>query len=57
MTTENKVYKFTDRNTAISFANHATKIMMIVLGDDDKFWVCTPADAARLVKQGYEYAD
>jgi len=26
--------------------------MMIILGDDEKFWVVTPAHATRLIKQG-----
>ena len=50
------IYKFTEMANAISFTEHCIKIMMIVLGDDEKFWVVTPAHAARLVKQGYELA-
>lgn len=46
--------KFSNEQTADNFINHATKIMQIVLGDDGKFWVVTPATAAELEKQGYE---
>ena len=48
------VYKFSQLATAISFTQHCIKIWMIVLGDDEKFWVVTPAHASRLMKQGYE---
>jgi hypothetical protein len=34
----------------------AVKPMRIILGDDRKYWVVTPAHAMRLVKQGYELA-
>lgn len=40
---------------AKSWADHSTKLQLIVLGDNGKFWVCCPADAGKLVKAGYEY--
>lgn len=33
---------------------HAVKPMMIVLGDDERLWVVTPATAAKLERMGYE---
>jgi len=50
------IYKFSELATAISFSQRCIKIMMIVLGDDEKFWVVTPAHATGLMKQGYELA-
>lgn len=50
----NKTFKFNSITTAMSFVNRATKIWMVVLGDDMKFWVVTPAEAAKLEKAGYE---
>ena len=52
-----KKYKFTRRDLAQSFANHCTKMMMVILGCDGKYWVVTPADGERLNRLGYEYED
>ncbi len=49
--------KFTRRDLAFSFARHAVKAMWVMLGDDGRFWVTTPANCARLEKMGYEWAD
>lgn len=46
---------FSTQRNAESFAAHCTKLHLIVLGDNCTFWVCIPADAAKLVKSGYEY--
>jgi hypothetical protein len=51
------IYKFNTLGAAKSFAYHAPKIWMIIMGDDELFWVVTPAHAERLVKQGYELAE
>lgn len=48
------MYKFAELTNAQSFVNRASKIWMIVLGDDGKYWVVTPKEAARLERQGYE---
>jgi hypothetical protein len=50
------VAKFRSLALAQSFADRGTKAMMIVLGDDHRFWVTTMAGAQRLVRQGYELA-
>ena len=50
------IYKFSELANALSFTERCIKIMMITLGDDERFWVVTPAHATRLMKQGYELA-
>lgn len=45
--------KFSQLANAESFRQHASKAMMIVLGDDSRFWVVRPVDAERLGTQGY----
>ena len=51
-----KPYKFSSWALAQSFIERCRKIYMIILGDDDKFWIVTPADAMRLEKAGYQIA-
>lgn len=48
--------KYSSRKNAESVVANAAKIMMIILGDDEMFWVVTPAVAQKLVAQGYELA-
>lgn len=50
------VHPFNSLANAKFFTNRAAKMMMIVLGDDDRYWVVTPADGERLILAGYEYA-
>jgi hypothetical protein len=50
------IFKFNNLSTAITFTYRAAKMKMIILGDDELFWVVTPAAAERLVRRGYEYA-
>lgn len=49
--------KYRDRALAFASLRHAAKPMRVMLGDDQRFWVVCPADAARLERQGIEYAD
>jgi hypothetical protein len=49
------IFRFSTNELAASFARKG-KANMIILGDDGYYWVVTAAHAARLVKQGYEYA-
>lgn len=51
-----KIYRFTTRALAASFANRTEKPMAIILGDDEKYWVVSLANASRLIKSGYELA-
>jgi hypothetical protein len=49
--------KVNDRDAAFRIAYPATgKPGRVILGDDFKFWVVTPAAANRLELAGYEYA-
>lgn len=48
------IYKFHHLGTARAFVDRAIKLWQIVLGDDEMFWVVTPAHAARLERAGYE---
>jgi len=49
--------KFSTQDAAKSYSKHTVKMSMIILGDDERFWVVTPAAASALVKAGFEYAD
>jgi hypothetical protein len=51
-----RAYRFIERGHAFGFAQRGTKPLRVMLGDDERFWVVTPADAARLERGGYEYA-
>jgi len=53
----NRLYKFSKLEAAKRFADNCNGIMMIVLGDDDRFWVGVPRDTEALVNAGYEYAN
>ncbi|MCQ2076121.1 MAG: hypothetical protein MJZ20_03665 [Bacteroidaceae bacterium] len=56
---ENKVIYYSAFSTlavAKRWAFGCNKMHLIILGDNEKFWVVTPADAEKLVKMGYEYA-
>lgn len=50
------MFKFNALSAAKSFSDRAEKIMAIILGDDNKYWVVTPKQANELIKQGYELA-
>lgn len=49
-----QVHKFNTEGAARRFADSATKIHQIVLGDDGLFWVTLPRWAAELERLGYE---
>lgn len=48
------MFKFNTLAAAQGFTAKAVKAMMIVLGDDNKFWVVSMRDGSKLEKQGYE---
>lgn len=50
------VSRFTRRERAFSFARKAAKTLWVMLGDDGRYWVATPARCAQLERLGYEYA-
>jgi hypothetical protein len=56
MITTRTSYKFHSRTRAYSFCDHCVVPMWVILGDNDLFWVVTPADAYRLLRAGYELA-
>jgi hypothetical protein len=49
--------RFIDRQLAFEHAATTVKPHRVMLGDDGRYWVVTPADAARLERMGYEYAN
>jgi hypothetical protein len=51
-----RIHRFVERANAFGFATRAVKTLWVMLGDDERYWVVTPADAARLEAMGYEYA-
>ncbi len=46
-------FKFNTLIKARAFQDRAVKAMMIILGDDDCYWVVTLVDGERLQKLGY----
>jgi hypothetical protein len=48
------MFKFNTLRSAQSFCDRANRMMQIIMGDDQLFWVCTPGQASKLEKQGYE---
>ena len=57
MTLKYQPFKFNSRETAFSFARGCKKSMAVMLGDDEMFWVVCMADAARMERAGYEWAN
>jgi len=49
--------RYNDRDLAFAAAGHAVKTLWVMLGDDGKFWVTSPANCAALERMGYEWAD
>ena len=47
---------YSDRELAFASLDHAVKPLRVMLGDDCRYWVVTPADAQRLERAGYEWA-
>ncbi|KAB8153438.1 hypothetical protein EZY14_009400 [Kordia sp. TARA_039_SRF] len=48
--------RFNDRNRAFRWAKNTSKMSMVMLGCDNRYWVVCPSDASRLHKLGYEHA-
>jgi hypothetical protein len=51
-----RAHRFVSRDLAIISAARAIKPERVMLGDDGKFWLVTPADASRLEAMGFEHA-
>jgi hypothetical protein len=56
LTAPNGVFKFNNLLNAKDFADRTVKSMVILLGDDGKYWVVTLGLGEELVKSGYEVA-
>jgi hypothetical protein len=48
------MFKFSNESAARRFSDNAIKAMMIIMGDDMKYWVVTMAEGERLIRAGYE---
>jgi len=47
--------KFSSLRIATNYANRAFYPKIIILGDDNKYWVVDLKDGEKLINQGYEY--
>ena len=52
----NNVDIFNNRENAFGWASRSIKGQIVMLGDNNKFWVVCFADANKLSKLGYEFA-
>lgn len=48
--------QFSNRDAAFRWANNCIKLHVVMLGDNENFWVACFADAQKLSKMGYEIA-
>ena len=55
-TSSNGIFRFSNLTNAKGFTDRATKPMVILLGDDGKYWVVSLGLGEELVKSGYELA-
>lgn len=51
------IIRFTSLALAKSFAARAHRTMMILLGDDERYWVAPASVAEALYRAGYDYAE
>ena len=51
-----QAFKFTSRTQAFRFSGGTLVPTRVMLGDDGRYWVVSPANASRLERAGYEYA-
>ena len=54
---EQGIFRFSSLGIARSFVAHCIKTMFILLGDDGRYWVTSPARAITLLRAGYELAE
>lgn len=52
----NNIDQLSNRDAAFRWAENCTKLHVVILGDNGKFWVACFSDAQKLVKIGYEIA-
>ena len=48
--------RFVSRELAFKHSATTHKPTRVMLGDDDRYWVVTPADAERMERMGFEHA-
>ena len=51
---DGKIWKFKNEKTAENFSNRTTKMSVIILGDDSRYWVTNGATAQKLEAAGYQ---
>ena len=51
-----QIYRFRRHGLAFNLADRALKPMMVLLGDDGRYWVVRMSDGERLLRAGYEAA-
>lgn len=54
MKLRHKIDEFSTLEGAKRWANNCNKLHLVVLGDNDKFWVVCGSDFQTLIKNGYE---
>lgn len=57
LTAPNGVFKFNNLLNAKDLAGRAKKSIVILLGDDGRYWVVSLSLGEELVKSGYELAE
>ena len=53
---KSEIARFKSLALARAFRDRCVKMNLIVLGDNDEFWVAYPRVSEWLVRNGYEYA-
>jgi hypothetical protein len=57
LTAPNGIFRFSNFANAKDFADRTVKSMVILLGDDERYWVVSLGLGEELVKSGYELAE
>ncbi len=52
---EKRLIKVSSIETARNIVNSSDKTMLILMGDDNKYWIGRPIDTEKLNQKGYEY--
>lgn len=50
------MFRFKSVQAAYRWADNAVKAEMVIMGDDNRFWVVTMATAEKLIRAGFEIA-
>lgn len=49
-----RVNRFKEYGNAKNYANNSLKVLIILYGDNNQYWVCSIDDAEKLIRMGYE---